>query len=290
MIDLHLHSTFSDGQHTPEELVRDAVTAGLTAIALTDHDTIAGWARLESSALAAGIRPVRGVEVSAAHADGPLHILGYGFAGELGELCRMLEQLQRGREERNRQIAERLDRLGAGVRMEEVRALGGEGGQIGRVHFARALVAAGHAATTQEAFDRWLGRGRPAYVERFRFPVAQVIRVFHRAGGLAVLAHPGLIPAGEARLEQIVRELAAEGLDGLEAIHSRHGSEQVARFHALAKRYGLVATGGSDFHGPDARNASDAGTVGGVPVPDEVLAEMDARRARLSGRSPLRWA
>ncbi len=287
MIDLHVHSTFSDGQHAPEELVAAAAAAGLRAIALTDHDTIAGWPSFEAAAaVGARVRAVRGVEVSAAHSDGPLHLLGYLFDGAHDELCAMLERLQRGREDRNRRIAERLAAVGAPVSLDDVRALHGEGGQIGRVHFARALVAAGRVATPQEAFDRWLARGRPAYCERFRFSAAQVIRTVHNAGGLVVLAHPGLLRVPERRLERIVRDLVTCGLDGIEAIHTRHTAEQIARFVQLAARYGLVATGGSDYHGPDGSSAPLGGTLGGVQVPDEVLTALDARRARLSARSP----
>ncbi len=281
MIDLHLHSTFSDGQDTPEALVDKAEAAGLSAIALTDHDTLAGWARFEAATRGRRIRAIRGVEVSAAHREGALHLLGYLFEEAHDGLRAMLNRLQQGREERNAQIAERLAAAGIALKLDEVRGLGSVGGQIGRMHFARALVAAGHVATVPEAFDRWLARGRPAYCERFRFPAEEVVRTIHRAGGLVVLAHPGLIRVSEQQLEQIVRELAEVGLDGVEVVHSRHTADQSARLSKLARRYGLVATGGSDYHGPDGTGAPLGGTMGGVQVPDEVLAALDERRERL---------
>lgn len=281
MIDLHTHSIFSDGQRTPEELIHEAVATGLSAIALTDHDTIAGWDRFEAAGAQAGIRAVRGVEVSVDHPEGPIHLLAYLLGRPLAELRAMLARLQQGRDERNRRIAARLAALGVLLSLDEVRAIGTEGGQLGRVHFARALVARGYAATTQEAFDRWLARGRPAYCERFRFAAPHVIQTIHRSGGLAVLAHPGLLPLGRHRLERVIRDLVRAGLDGIETIHPRHSADQVAHLTALAARYQVVATGGTDFHGSDADGTVLRGTVGAVQVPDAVLDALTQRLDRL---------
>lgn len=274
MIDLHLHSYFSDGTASPEELAAMAAAAGLSAIALTDHDTIAGLPRLRRAAAAAGVRVVPGVEVSAAHPSGPLHILGY-FIAATPRLCAGLRRLRSGRAARNREIVRRLQDLGVAVAWGDIVRHAGVGA-VGRLHIARTLVAGGRATSVEDAFGRWLARGRPAYVERLRWPVADVIRWVHEAGGVAVLAHPGLLRCGGGELDSLVRNLAEAGLDGIEAIHSRHAPDQSRRLQRLAKRLGLAWTGGSDYHGGP---SAGIGRCGGA-VPSSALDALEAARLR----------
>ncbi|MBM4154147.1 MAG: PHP domain-containing protein [Lentisphaerae bacterium] len=276
MIDLHVHSTFSDGSRTPAELVSEAVAAGLTALAVTDHDTMAGVPELVGAAGGTGVRPVPGVELSVAHEHGPLHLLGY-FMEPGDELNAALERIRRGREERNLAIVDRLVALGAPVTWEEVLAIAG-GDLVGRPHFAMALVARGHVPTKDDAFARYLARGRPAYVERFRYPAAGAIGILRRARGAAVLAHPGLLRCEGRHLKELVAELAAAGLAGIEAWHSRHTAVQVRRLRRLAALHGLVATGGSDYHGAMSPGIRIGRGFGSLAVPDDVVDALLALR------------
>ena len=276
MIDLHVHSTFSDGSRTPSELVAEAVAAGLTALAVTDHDTMAGVPELVGAAGGTGVRPVPGVELSVAHEHGPLHMLGY-FMEPGEELNAALERIRRGREERNLAIVDRLVALGAPVTWEEVLEVAG-GDLVGRPHFAMAMVARGHVPTKDDAFARYLARGRPAYVERFRYPAAEAIGILRRAGGAAVLAHPGLLRCEGRHLKDLVAELAAAGLAGIEVWHSRHTAVQVRKLKRLAALHGLVATGGSDYHGAMSPGIRIGRGFGSLAVPDDVVDALLARR------------
>lgn len=276
MIDLHVHSTYSDGSLTPGELVAEAAAAGLSALALTDHDTMAGILEFTTAARAAGVRPVPGIELSVAHEHGPLHMLGY-FPEPGPEIDDALDRIRRGRLERNMVIVERLAAAGVPVPWEEVLALAG-GDLVARPHFAMALVARGHVATKDEAFARFLARGRPGYAERFRYPAAEAIGILRRAGGVAVLAHPGLLRCEGSHLRDLVAELAAAGLGGIEVWHSQHNTVQIRRLTRLARAHDLVATGGSDYHGamsPDLRIGRGFGTL---DVPDSVVDALLSRR------------
>jgi len=278
MVDLHVHSDFSDGTVSPEELVREAAGIGLKALALTDHDTMAGWRRFVRAAKAAGVRPVLGVELSAAHEHGPLHILGY-FPRPTPRLCAALRRLRQGRRERNEAILARLRALGLGVGRDDVLRQAGVGA-VGRLHFARALVEIGCVQTAQEAFDRWLARGRPAYVDRFRFSAAETIAMLRSAGAVTVLAHPGLLRCKGAHLRALVAELREAGLDGLEVWHSRHVASGAVRLRALAERYGLLATGGSDYHGRGEAGVRLGAGTAGMSLPLSLLAGLDRLRSR----------
>ncbi len=276
MIDLHVHSTFSDGSLTPAELAAEAAAAGLTALAVTDHDTMGGVPELVEAARGTGVRPIPGVELSVAHEHGPLHMLGY-FMEPGDGLNSALERIQRGREERNLAIVDRLVALGAPVTWEEVLAIAG-GDLVGRPHFAMALVARGHVATKDDAFARFLTRGRPAYVERFRYSAAEAIGILRRAGGVAVLAHPGLLRCEGRHLRELIAELAAAGLGGIEVWHSRHTAVASRRLARLAARHGLVATGGSDYHGSMSPGIRIGRGFGSLAVPDDVVDALLARR------------
>lgn len=247
--DLHTHTTASDGLLRPEQLVRLAAQRGLVAIAITDHDTMDG--ALDARALdVPGILIVTGVELSCSREGEDVHILGYGVDPLAPELGRLL--IERGDERRLRAvtIVERLAGLGVTVSIERVSAIAGAG-TIGRPHVARALVEAGYVASVGEAFDRFLASGRPAYIDRPVLTPERAIRAIHGAGGSAVLAHPLYSPGYVDFLPALVEA----GLDGLEVIYPDHNGATQRRLAALAASYGLVATGGSDFH-------ADAGQPG----------------------------
>lgn len=269
-VDLHMHSTASDGALPPADVVAAAARAGLASIALTDHDTLAGVAEAREAGERAGVRVIAGVELSAVEPDGELHLLGLHLSRPAvmeGELVAFRE----ARRDRAGHIVERLNALGVPVSLDAVLAEAG-GGAIGRPHVARALVAGGWARDLRDAFDRWLGNGRPAFVEKRRFSIADAIQLVHESGGLAVYAHPGG-GATRARLEA----LRAIGLDGVEVRHPSHSAEDIARIGTLADHLALVPSGGSDWHG-----ASDGPrTIGSMRVPESWLAKQEARvRAR----------
>lgn len=251
MIDLHTHTTASDGSCTPGELVALAQSAGVTVLGITDHDTIDGLDAARRAAAAGGspLEIVPGVEFSAEYSPGTMHLLGYFIDPENGELLGALEEMRHRRNTRNPRIVAALQAAGFDITIEEVVA-GAGGDSIGRPHIAAVMVKKGYVASVDEAFAHWLDRGRPAYVSQERIAPAEAIRVIQAAGGVAVLAHPyQLRPQSTSHLEQIVRELRGLGLQGIETWYSRHTPEMTEAYLALAKIHGLVSSGGSDFHG-----------------------------------------
>lgn len=248
MIDLHCHSTCSDGSLPPAKLVELALLEGVEALALTDHDTLEGWPEFQAAAAGTALRAVPGVEVSAESPGETPHILGYWVDRDCPGFNRMLERLRGGREVRNRAILERLARLGFPVEWRDVEALSG-GGVIGRPHIAQAMVARGHVRNTRKAFEKFLARGAAAYVDRFRYSPEEVIEGIHSAGGVAALAHPGALKMGRKRLAEQMSAWAEAGLDGIEAYYPDFTPSQQAFYETLARRFDLVPTGGSDFHG-----------------------------------------
>ena len=269
LVDLHMHSTASDGAKVPADVVAEAQRVGLAAIALTDHDTLAGLAEARAAGEARGIRVIAGVELSAVEGEQETHLLGLHLS-DTDEMERRLVELREMRHRRADAMVAKLNALGIAVTMEEVLAQAA-GGAIGRPHVARAVVAKGGAADLREAFDRLLGNGRPAYVGKDRLTMQDAIAMIHRAGGLAVLAHPG--PAAtRARLEG----LKSLGLDGVEVRHPSHSDEEIGRILRLAESLELLPSGGSDWHG-----ATDGWrTLGVMRVPMEWLAMQDAMVAR----------
>jgi 3',5'-nucleoside bisphosphate phosphatase len=264
MIDLHTHSTASDGTFRPADLVREAAGSGVTHLALTDHDGIAGLDEARAEAQKGSIVFLGGVEISADYQPGTMHILGYGFREGDPALNAKLEDLRRARDERNPKIVRKLGEAGVEVTMEEVAAAAG-GKVVGRPHFARVLVNRNNVKTAQEAFDRYLAKGKPAYVDKVRLPPRESIATIRRAGGVAVLAHPNQLKTpGDAELDVVVKSLADAGLQGIECYYRDHAEEDEARFLALAEKYCLVPTGGSDFHGknrPDVRLGVGEGSM-----------------------------
>ncbi len=265
-VDLHAHSTASDGSRAPADVVAAAKRAGLSAIALTDHDTVAGIDEATHAGLSLGVRVVPGVELSAVEGDIETHILGLHIS-DTREMEATLVALRDMRRTRAERIVQRLNELG--VRIEVAAVLEqAAGGAIGRPHVARAMIAEGWAVDFRDAFDRYLGNGRPAYVPKERLAVVDAIGLIHRAGGLAVLAHPAQGGTRE-RVEAFVRD----GIDGVEVRHPSHSSEDIARLTALVDYFGLVPSGGSDWHGA----MDGARTLGTMRVPAEWLARQDGR-------------
>jgi 3',5'-nucleoside bisphosphate phosphatase len=265
-VDLHSHSIASDGSRTPADVVREAKRIGLAAIALTDHDTVDGVAAAAAAGVELGVRVVAGIELSAVEDDVETHILGLHLA-DLREMDARLVDLRAMRHGRAERIVARLN--GLGVRIEFASVLEqAAGGAIGRPHVARAMIAEGWATDFRDAFERYLGNGRPAFVAKDQLAVADAIAVIHRAGGIAVLAHPG---AGGTK--DRVAAFVEEGIDGLEVRHPGHSGEDTARLAALVEHFGLVASGGSDWHGA----SEGARTLGAMKVPIEWLARQDER-------------
>ena len=272
-IDLHTHSSCSDGLLAPEELVRRAAAAGLAAMAVTDHDTIAGVAR----ALAAGeqqcMEVVPGLEISCFYHDISCHLLGYFFDHTSSDLAVGLEVLQQRRQDRNQEMVARLRSLGISITYDELLQAGGEG-ECGRPHMAALLVEKKVVATLQQAFSRYLGNKGSAYVARERFEMADAVAMIRNAGGVAVLAHPGLTPAIMATLHGILASMAALGVEGVEVYYPAHGRNVVRTLIEAAAELGLAMTGGSDYHGSMGRDAGlGRGAAGGM-VPLGCLTEL----------------
>jgi predicted metal-dependent phosphoesterase TrpH len=256
-VDLHLHTTASDGLRSVDDLVREAAAAGLSVMAVTDHDTMAAVPRATALCAEAGLTLVPGIEITAMEGRRDVHILGYFLDAAHEGLQQFLARQRRSRLERVYAMGERLAAAGAAIDITPLvhDADRQDGHSIGRPQIARALVAAGHASSTDDAFDRWLSRGRPAFVPRSGTPPGQVIAIIHDAGGLASLAHPGI-----AGVDDRIDRLRDEGLDALEAYHSDHDDHARDRYLALARQLNLLVTGGSDYHGDPAHGLTP-GTV-----------------------------
>ena len=253
-IDLHIHSTASDGTFTPSDILSLARKRGLSAIAITDHDTVEG----SQEALRVGLPPsvefLTGVEISADPPEdfprvGSIHILGYGIRLDDPFLNQTLARLRHARENRNPKMVERLNALGFDISLDDIRRSAGHC-QLGRPHIARCLVERGIVDSIDQAFDSYLGNGRPAYVEKYRISWQTALDCIHTAGGVAVLAHPGLLPISNAdRLEAFIAKFGAKGLAGIEVYYPEHTAEQKAMLLQIAERHKLLVTGGTDFHG-----------------------------------------
>lgn len=261
-VDLHTHSTASDGSSRPADVVRLADAAGMAAVALTDHDTVAGLAEARAAAAdLPDLRLIPGIEVSARFPPpAMLHMLGLGIDEDSPALREMMAEFLAARQERNPKVVARLQALGLPIDMDDVlaaaTAIGGEPIDpaapriLGRIHIAEAMRHKGLVTTTRQAFDRYIGEGGPAYVEKDRLRPRDVIPRIHAAGGAAVLAHPvHLHYQAPPDLERMVREMVEVGLDGIEVYHSDHTDQQTRLYLDLARKFHLLVTGGSDFHG-----------------------------------------
>lgn len=273
MLELHCHTTYSDGTLTPGELVARAAGAGVRALAITDHDTLSGWEEAKVAALAHGIEIVPGVELSTVHNSRSMHILGfYPDAGLLGGALRKLVE---GRFRRAFKMVENLAALGYNIELPVM----GEGMAPGRPHLAAALVRAGYVQSNQEAFERLLGEDKPAYVHYEKFSSGDGIDLLRRCGGVPVWAHPYLFRGGN--VEEVLAELVGAGLMGVEVYHPTHSPAQVKNLERLCAEYGLLMTGGSDYHGPslDAKSAEST-SLNMLHLPLELL-EPVKKAARL---------
>lgn len=244
MIDLHSHTAASDGQHAPAELVRLAHAAGVRQLAVTDHDTVGGLAEAQAAGKALGVEVLPGIELSAVLNGREVHILGHFIDPADQTLRSMSVDLRTERRQRMERMIAKLGQLGLPVTMAEVEAFSG-GENLGRPHLARALVERGWVRDVKEAFDRFLGNGKPACVEREKVEATDAIALIHGAGGTATLAHPGVSKVERHELEA----LAKAGLDGIEAYHSDHNPSVREKFLGIARELELVPTAGSDFHG-----------------------------------------
>jgi hypothetical protein len=267
-VDLHTHSTASDGAASPNELAERAAAAGLVAIALTDHDTIDGVTAARAAGATFGLEVIAGIELSANDGDQEVHLLGLHLA-DVAPIAAMLDDLRGARRRRAESIVSVLQAAGVPVTLDAVLAEAGTGA-VGRPHVARALIAGGWVRDQREAFDRYLGAGRPANVAKQRLSVVDAIQMVHSAGGVAVVAHPGR-DGTRARLEA----LQSMGLDGVEIRHPSHSAEDVARLGALATHLQLLPSGGSDWHGA----TEGPRVLGALNVP-AAWATLQAERAR----------
>lgn len=283
-IDLHAHTTASDGSLTPTELVEKAAGLGLAALAVTDHDTIGGLSKALAAAADAGIELVPGVELSVEDDSGRFHLLGLLIDPEDETLLRTLEEIRKSRAERNAQMAEKMEALGLPVTMDDVRAEAGEDAQvIARPHFAQALIKKGVVGSVAEAFEKYLSTGKPLYLPKQVLTPKDAIALIHGAGGVAVMAHPGLVPLDDDALAARVERLATDaGLDGIEAYYSQHTQAQTERFLGLAKRLNIIVSGGSDFHGTPKPHVPLGVVYEGRAAAPEIL---DGLRARKGGQA-----
>jgi len=268
-VDLHMHSTASDGALAPASVVGAAHAAGLAAIALTDHDSLAGLGEASEAGAMLGMRVVPGVELSAHDGAREIHILALHVSRpEYMELH--LSNFREARVTRAALIVERLRALGIAITPDTVMEIA-SGGSVGRPHVARAMIRGGFVRDSREAFERFLGAGRPAFVDKERLDVGEAIKIAHAAGALAIWAHPG----GEGRRERL-EPLVHLGLDGVEVRHPSHGGEDTLRLGALSDFFGLVASGGSDWHG----SADGPRAIGCMDIPFAWLARQDEAVSR----------
>jgi predicted metal-dependent phosphoesterase TrpH len=268
-VDLHCHSTASDGTLSPREVVRLARDSNLSALALTDHDTVAGIAEAADEARKLGIDFLPGIEISAEFPPpGTLHILGYGIDPTSKTLANLTAELIAARDARNPQIVAKLNAIGVSVSMREWQDEA-KGGVLGRPQLAAVLVRKGYVSSIKNAFDKYLGQGAPAYVDKERLNAREAIERISAARGLAVLAHPVQLRAeNDAQLETMVKNLVDQGLAGIEVIHSDHDAATVEKMNCLADRFGLLKTGGSDFHGTNKKDIR-LGDANGRRIPRE---------------------
>ena len=278
VVDLHVHSNVSDGSDSPERLVEIAAQTGLSALALTDHDRQDGVARAAKKAAEVGLELVPGVEISCEH-QGTMHLLVYFLEPGQGPLQDELVRLQRSREARNERLVARLAELGLPVSMDELLAESGGTG-AGRPHVAAILVRKGYASSVQDAFDRYLAKGAPAYIDKERLEPAAAISLARQSRALPVLAHPLSLGLAPAETERLVGELAEAGLAGLEAIYGRYDQAERASLAVMAAHAGLAVTGGSDYHGTYKPDLSLGTGRGDLHVPDGALAALRDRLER----------
>ncbi len=279
IIDLHVHTKASDGVYSPADIVRMARRGGVSVLGIADHDTVSGIDEALTAASEKGIELIPGVEINSYNGAAEYHILGYFIDHKSGELRSALEELRAARIQRMHRIISKLGAIGIIVEPQEILALA-ESGTVGRPHIARALVKKGYASSVREVFDRYIGEGKPAYSPRSKLTPAEAIKIITSAGGLAALAHPGLWHADE-----FIPTLAAWGVVGIEVYSPDHTAEQVAHYRDTARSLGLIALGGSDFHGWDDPSGS---RIGMAATPPEEFGRLRDMALKQRGHSPER--
>ena len=267
--DLHLHTSFSDGTYSPEELAGHCHRHGLAVVALTDHDTVEGCARMGAACHRLGMDFIPASELTTELDDNELHLIGYFLDTHNARLLTELARFQEVRQNRIREMCARLNELGVALPAENVFKIANCRAP-GRPHVGRALVQAGLCKTLDEAFDRFLKKGKPAWVPKFRISAADAIELIHQSGGLAVMAHPGL-----NRTDEVIPTLVAQGMDGIECFHSRHSTAASQHYTLMAEHYGLLITGGSDCHGMNKGKP----LVGSIKLPMDYVRKMKAKAA-----------
>jgi len=267
--DLHMHTNFSDGTFTPEELVGRAHEQGLQTVALTDHDTVEGCERMAKACGNLGMEFINASEITTELDGHEIHLLGYFLDIHCSRLLENLRRFQAVRQNRIREMAAALQRQGVPLEADSVFELAGCKAP-GRPHVARALVQAGHVKSMDVAFDKYLKKGKAAWVPKFRIGAPEAIELVHYAGGLAVMAHPGL-----NKTDSVIPKMIDAGLDGIECIHSRHSYNDVERYEALAEKHGLIVTGGSDCHGMNRGKP----LIGSIKLPYAYVERMKERLA-----------
>lgn len=275
-VDLHLHTTASDGQHSPSEIVAMAHRIGLNVIAITDHDTTDGLAPAIEAGRELGLRVIPGIELSAEDDAGDVHMLGYFMQPDTPALQAKLRDFREKRYDRGQIIVDKLAAMGMPLRWERIVELAQSGkrpGSIGRPHIARAMVEAGYVESVKEAFDLYISNDGPAYAPRARLTPEEAIALIHSAGGAAVLAHPGLLPEPIAMIDR----LAPAGLDGVEITHPKNSETVRLNARAAAARHGLLITGGSDFHG----TAVSMVMMGAETPPEGCVAALEQRASAI---------
>ncbi|MEG0013514.1 MAG: PHP domain-containing protein [Cellulosilyticaceae bacterium] len=271
LIDLHIHSTQSDGTYSPEAIATYAKVKGLSAIALTDHDSIQGVLSCQKVGENLGLKVIPGIELSASYGQLEVHILGYNIDISNTLFLHSLEQLAQNRQSRNELILQKLNGLGLLLTMEDLNPDNTPYIVLTRAHFASTLLKKGYINHLQEAFDRYLGNGKPAYVPKNHLSSKDCINLIHDAGGVAILAHPTLYKLNKVNMYNLINILISEGLDGIECMYPSYTPAQTKDFIRLCKKYHLICTGGSDFHGEN-KPALDLGIgYGNLQIPESFL-------------------
>ncbi len=277
LIDLHIHTTASDGTDTPREIVEKAGALGLAAVGITDHDSVSGIREAEAAGAELGVEVVPGIEVSSDYRDNNVHILGYYLDPDSPALRPVLDWVRTEREKRNRKIAANLAAAGYDISLEALRAEYPDS-VLGRPHFAEHLMKKGYISSVKEGFDTLLGVGKPFYLPKRRIPIAEAVSVIRAAGGVPVLAHPFQYGYSPAELTELIDTVKACGIRHLEAYYSEHTPQQQAELLALAGSLGFGVTGGSDYHGTRKTHIQLGSGTGSLRVPYSVLEALRASR------------
>ncbi len=272
MIDLHIHTTFSDGTYTPSEIIDMSLKKGLKIISITDHDTLEGIISANERAEKERIKIIPGIEFSTDYDGKEIHILGYFIDVKNEKLNIRLKELKKDREERTLKILEKLKGYRINITMDDIQKEV-TGNLISRTHIASAMYKKGYVFSRKEAFLRYIGAGGAAYVQKENISPGEAVRIIKESGGLAFLAHPKFIPYGEKKIKELIQELKKDGLDGIEVYYYGHEKKDIEYYKRIAEEFGLIMSGGSDFHGGNREEVE----LGEVFVPDEVYEKMIER-------------